>query len=43
MERIKIAREIVRGMDQKSMMFWLDVLVKRGELSKAEAGFLLTY
>lgn len=41
--RIEIVREMMAGMSKESKMFWLNVMVKRGELSPAEAGFILTY
>lgn len=41
--RIKNAVKTLKGFTKEARYYWLDVMVKAGDLSKAEAGYIIFY
>ena len=40
-QKIKEAIETLKGFEDRGFFYWLKVIVNRGELTEAEAGFII--
>jgi len=41
MENLKVIKRMLEGFEEKSRFYWIDALVKQGQILNSEAGWLI--